>query len=133
MDEEGEEGDWEAEETKTRFTDYSCTSSVMRRSDGLTLLDQRFEKVQSQPLLLHRVQGECVWQLYEQYDQEELGDLEEAAVEGEEAELAGTLAPDSDRLLTLAASYQEAQEKERCGISSSPRDSQRSSPGCAGG
>jgi hypothetical protein len=33
------------EETKSRFTEYSMTSSVMRRSDGLTLLDDRFEKV----------------------------------------------------------------------------------------
>lgn len=33
------------EETKSRFTDYSMTSSVMRRNDQLTLLDERFEKV----------------------------------------------------------------------------------------
>ena len=34
-----------SEETKTRFTNYSMTSSVIRRNDGLTLLDDRFEKV----------------------------------------------------------------------------------------
>lgn len=33
------------EETKSRFTQYSMTSSVIRRNDGLTLLDDRFEKV----------------------------------------------------------------------------------------
>lgn len=32
-------------ETKSRFTDYSLTSSVMRRNEQLTLLDDRFEKV----------------------------------------------------------------------------------------
>ena len=33
------------EETKSRFTEYSMSSSVMRRNDQLSLLDQRFEKV----------------------------------------------------------------------------------------
>ena len=33
------------EETKTRFTNYSMTSSVIRRNQGLALLDDRFEKV----------------------------------------------------------------------------------------
>ena len=33
------------EETKSRFTNYSMSSSVMRRNEGLTLLDDRFEKV----------------------------------------------------------------------------------------
>lgn len=37
---------WE-EETKSRFTDYSMTSSVMRRNEQLTLHDERFEKVGS--------------------------------------------------------------------------------------
>ncbi|MED6295396.1 Protein ltv1, partial [Characodon lateralis] len=32
------------EETKSRFTEYSLTSSVMRRNEQLTLLDDRFEK-----------------------------------------------------------------------------------------
>lgn len=35
------------EETKSRFTEYSMTSSVMRRNEQLTLLDDRFEKVNS--------------------------------------------------------------------------------------
>ena len=33
------------EETRSRFTSYSMSSSVMTRSAGLTLLDDRFEKV----------------------------------------------------------------------------------------
>lgn len=33
------------EETKSRFTQYSLTSSVIRRNEQLTLLDDRFEKV----------------------------------------------------------------------------------------
>lgn len=33
------------EETRSRFTNYSITSSVMRRNEQLTLLDDRFEKV----------------------------------------------------------------------------------------
>ena len=32
-------------ETKTRFTNYSMSSSVIRRNEGLTLLDDRFEHV----------------------------------------------------------------------------------------
>lgn len=39
------------EETRTLFTDYSMTSSVMRRNEQLTLLDDRFEKVRA-PLCL---------------------------------------------------------------------------------
>lgn len=33
------------EETKSRFTNYSMSSSVIRRNEQLTLLDDRFEKV----------------------------------------------------------------------------------------
>lgn len=33
------------EETKSRFTEYSLSSSVIRRNDQLTLLDDRFEQV----------------------------------------------------------------------------------------
>ena len=33
------------EETKSRFTDYSMSSSVIRRNNQLTLLDDRFENV----------------------------------------------------------------------------------------
>lgn len=33
------------EETRSRFTEYSMSSSVMRRNEQLTLLDDKFEKV----------------------------------------------------------------------------------------
>lgn len=33
------------EETKSRFTEYSMSSSVIRRNEQLTLLDDKFEKV----------------------------------------------------------------------------------------
>ena len=45
------------EETKSRFTNYSMTSSVMRRTEGLQLLDEQFEKVM------------------EEYDDEEIGEM----------------------------------------------------------
>lgn len=52
------------EETKSRFTEYSMSSSVMRRNNQLTLLDDRFEK------------------FYENYDDPEVGDLECDEIEG---------------------------------------------------
>ncbi len=39
-------------ETKSRFTEYSLTSSVMRRNEQLTLLDDRFERVSRQILVV---------------------------------------------------------------------------------
>lgn len=33
------------EETKSRFTEFSMSSSIVPRNDQLTLLDDRFEKV----------------------------------------------------------------------------------------
>lgn len=41
----GSQHSFKEEETKSRFTNYSMTSSVMRRNEQLTLLDERFEKV----------------------------------------------------------------------------------------
>lgn len=41
----GSQFSFNEEETKSRFTEYSMTSSVMRRNEQLTLLDDRFEKV----------------------------------------------------------------------------------------
>uniref|UniRef100_A0A4W6G9K1 Protein LTV1 homolog n=1 Tax=Lates calcarifer TaxID=8187 RepID=A0A4W6G9K1_LATCA len=52
------------EETKSRFTEYSLTSSVMRRNEQLSLLDDRFEK------------------FYEQFDDDEIGALDNAELEG---------------------------------------------------
>lgn len=35
----------DADDNKSRFSQYSMSSSVMRRNNGLTLLDDKFEKV----------------------------------------------------------------------------------------
>lgn len=42
---DGSERSFSKEETKSKFTSYSMTSSVMRRNEQLTLLDEKFEKV----------------------------------------------------------------------------------------
>ncbi|XP_060755554.1 protein LTV1 homolog isoform X2 [Neoarius graeffei] len=67
-------------ETKSRFTDYSLTSSVMRRNEQLTLLDDRFEK------------------FYEQFDDDEIGALDHA-------ELEGFIDPSSTRLEEIIHDY----------------------------
>ncbi len=46
----GENQSFSEEETKSRFTNYSMSSSVIKRNEGLTLLDNRFEKVRMLPL-----------------------------------------------------------------------------------
>ncbi|XP_036953949.1 protein LTV1 homolog [Acanthopagrus latus] len=75
------------EETKSRFTEYSMTSSVMRRNEQLTLLDDRFEK------------------FYEQFDEDEIGALDNA-------ELEGFIEPDSARLEEIIKDYFIQKEKE---------------------
>lgn len=52
------------EETKSRFTEYSMSSSVIRRNEQLSLLDDRFEK------------------FYENYDEPEIGALDCEEIEG---------------------------------------------------
>ncbi|XP_051559912.1 protein LTV1 homolog [Myxocyprinus asiaticus] len=74
-------------ETKSRFTEYSLTSSVMRRNEQLTLLDDRFEK------------------FYEQFDDDEIGALDNA-------ELEGYIEPDSQRLEEVIKDYFIQKEKE---------------------
>uniref|UniRef100_A0A2K6M4I0 Protein LTV1 homolog n=1 Tax=Rhinopithecus bieti TaxID=61621 RepID=A0A2K6M4I0_RHIBE len=69
-----------SEETKSRFTEYSMTSSVMRRNEQLTLHDERFEK------------------FYEQYDDDEIGALDNA-------ELEGSIQVDSNRLQEVLNDY----------------------------
>ncbi|KAE8300616.1 Protein LTV1-like protein [Larimichthys crocea] len=71
------------EETKSRFTEYSMTSSVMRRNEQLTLLDDRFEK----------------------FDDDEIGALDNA-------ELEGFIEPDSARLEEIIKDYFIQKEKE---------------------
>ncbi|XP_071359950.1 protein LTV1 homolog [Trachinotus anak] len=75
------------EETKSRFTEYSLTSSVMRRNEQLSLLDDRFEK------------------FYEQFDDDEIGALDNA-------ELEGFIEPDSARLEEVIKDYFKQKEKE---------------------
>ncbi|XP_061626183.1 protein LTV1 homolog [Phyllopteryx taeniolatus] len=75
------------EETRTRFTEYSMTSSVMRRNEQLTLLDDRFEK------------------FYEQFDDDEIGALDNA-------ELEGYIAHDSARLGEVIRDYFAQKERE---------------------
>ncbi|XP_046553943.1 protein LTV1 homolog [Haliotis rubra] len=64
MDQLGDGDMFENEETKSRFTQYSMTSSVIRRTEGLTLLDDRFEK------------------LFEAYDESEIGALDHEDIDG---------------------------------------------------
>lgn len=52
------------EESKSRFTEYSMSSSVIRRNDQLQLLDERFEK------------------FFENYDEPEIGALDCEEIEG---------------------------------------------------
>ncbi|XP_048051960.1 protein LTV1 homolog isoform X2 [Megalobrama amblycephala] len=74
-------------ETKSRFTEYSLTSSVMRRNEQLTLLDDRFEK------------------FFEQFDDDEIGALDNA-------ELEGYIEPDSKRLEEVIKDYFIQKEKD---------------------
>lgn len=53
------------EECKSRFTEYSMSSSVIRRNEQLALLDERFEK------------------FFENYDEPEVGALDCEEIEGE--------------------------------------------------
>ncbi|XP_008588237.1 PREDICTED: protein LTV1 homolog isoform X2 [Galeopterus variegatus] len=76
------------EETKSRFTEYSMTSSVMRRNEQLTLHDERFEK------------------FYEQYDDDEIGALDNA-------ELEGSIQVDSSRLQEVLNDYYK-EKTENC-------------------
>lgn len=55
---------FEQEETKSRFTEYSMSSSVIRRNAQLSLLDDRFEK------------------FFENYDDPELGAVDLEDIEG---------------------------------------------------
>ncbi|XP_069676045.1 protein LTV1 homolog [Periplaneta americana] len=73
------------EETKSQFTNYSISSSVMRRNDQLTLLDDRFEQMFTS----------C-------YGESEIGALDCDEIEGH-------IEPDSELMLQ----YAEKMEEER--------------------
>lgn len=94
-DEDGRPGrggrmrNWEArdnDDTKSRFSQYSMSSSVMRRNQGLTLLDNRFEK------------------MFAEYDDTEVGALDLEEIEG--------FMPEThDMLLQAAEHFEESQRK----------------------
>ncbi|CAG9863624.1 unnamed protein product [Phyllotreta striolata] len=67
FDEEDErwKGAFDKEETKSRFTNYSITSSVIRRNENLRLLDEKFEK------------------MFIDYDENEIGALDLEEIEGD--------------------------------------------------
>uniref|UniRef100_A0A8C8VJ23 Protein LTV1 homolog n=1 Tax=Pelusios castaneus TaxID=367368 RepID=A0A8C8VJ23_9SAUR len=75
------------EETKSRFTEYSITSSVMRRNEQLTLLDERFEK------------------FFEQFDDDEIGALDNV-------ELEGFIQTDSTRLQEVLNDFYKEKAKD---------------------
>ncbi|KAF5296137.1 hypothetical protein FQR65_LT10307 [Abscondita terminalis] len=76
------------EETKSRFTDYSMSSSVIRRNEQLTLLDDKFE------------------QIYSGYDETEIGPLDLDEIEG-------PLHETSDLLLKYAEEYEKNKQREQ--------------------
>merc|ERR1719427_2603679 len=67
---------WAGEETGTKFTNYSMSSSCIRRNNQLSLLDDKFDKFMDQ-----------------------YGELEEGALDGEDIE--GTIEESGDRMKLL--------------------------------
>ncbi|VEN61185.1 unnamed protein product, partial [Callosobruchus maculatus] len=87
MDEVDSQESFGAEETKSRFTNYSMTSSVIRRNNQLSLLDDRFEK------------------MYADYEDNEIGALDCEEIEGHVPET-------SDVLLQYAEEFEKTQKRE---------------------
>ncbi|CAH0760159.1 unnamed protein product [Diatraea saccharalis] len=76
------------EETKSRFSQYSMSSSVIRRNQGLSLLDGRFEK------------------MFAEYDDTEVGALDLEEIEG--------FMPEShDMLLRAAEEFEESRRRHQ--------------------
>ncbi|XP_063989879.1 protein LTV1 homolog [Diachasmimorpha longicaudata] len=82
----GSQFSFKDEETKSRFTEYSMSSSVMRRNEQLTLLDDKFER------------------MFAAYDEVEIGALDCEEIEG-------YVAPDSEIVIQCAEEF-ERQQKE---------------------
>ncbi|XP_075985562.1 LTV1 ribosome biogenesis factor [Anticarsia gemmatalis] len=80
---------WEAgdkDDTKSRFSQYSMSSSVIRRNQGLTLLDNRFER------------------MFAEYDDTEVGALDLEEIEG--------FMPEThDMLLRAAEDFEESRRR----------------------
>ncbi|ODN05253.1 Protein LTV1 [Orchesella cincta] len=75
------------EETKSQFTNYSMSSSVVRRNKQLLLVDDRFEK------------------FFERYEDTEIGALDCDEIEGD-------INPESDLLLKYAEEFQKEKKQE---------------------
>ncbi|XP_076655731.1 LTV1 ribosome biogenesis factor [Halictus rubicundus] len=88
------------EETKSRFTEYSMSSSVIRRNAQLTLLDDKFEK------------------MYAAYDENEIGALDCEEIEGH-------VAPDSDLLLQCASEFEQQQHEDTENVAKLMKDKMR--------
>ncbi|KAG8234396.1 hypothetical protein J437_LFUL014614 [Ladona fulva] len=92
------------EETKSRFTEYSMSSSVIRRNNQLTLLDDRFEK------------------MFESYNDNEIGALECEEIEGDLPMDAGILAQCADEFeqerarIALKEARKEAHGEDGVGV-----------------
>ncbi|CAK9794762.1 Protein LTV1 homolog [Anthophora quadrimaculata] len=85
------------EETKSRFTEYSMSSSVIKRNEQLTLLDDKFEK------------------MYAAYDENEIGALDCDEIEG-------YIAPDSDLVLQCAAEFEKRQTEDADNVAQLMKD-----------
>ena len=79
---------WTGEETATKFTNYSMSSSCIQRNEQLKLQDDKFER------------------FFDQYS-----DGEEGALEGEDIE--GTLDEEGQRMENLLAAHKEEKRTER--------------------
>jgi len=79
---------WTGEETATKFTNYSMSSSCIRRNDQLSLLDDKFDRFMDQ-----------------------YGEMEEGALEGEEIE--GAVEESGDRMKHLLEEAETARRTER--------------------
>ena len=76
------------EETKSKFTNYSMSSSVIRRNNGLQLLDDKFDK------------------FMDDYDEQDIGGCEGDDLEGYEIE-------DSKRMKQMVNEYEENKRLDR--------------------
>ncbi|CAK9830406.1 Protein LTV1 homolog [Anthophora retusa] len=85
------------EETKSRFTEYSMSSSVIKRNEQLTLLDDKFEK------------------MYAAYDENEIGALDCDEIEG-------YIAPDSDLVLQCATEFEKRQTEDADNVAQLMKD-----------
>lgn len=84
----GSEHTFDHEETKSRFTEYSMSSSVMRRNNQLTLVDERFEK------------------MFADYDDNEIGALDTDEIEG-------FVDPNSDLLMQCADEFEKMKARKQ--------------------